>query len=169
MATIDAPPHILCIINCLQILQFLELLYDSIQEFNKTEEDRKMADVIGTEITKWIELLVNNINMFADDAVHYLRELRSHSRIGKTYQKIITASVSELLIFCGSNDHMLFLCYKNCYYTRHVHGFLKLLFPNAEDKGVAVFAVFMVKGVYITNKTDCFSFKIKCVCGIAGI
>ena len=54
-----------------------------------------MADIIGTEITKWIELLVNNIDMFADDAVRYLKELRSHSRIDKTYQKIITASVSE--------------------------------------------------------------------------
>ena len=55
-----------------------------------------MADVIETEIAKWIELLVNNINMFADDAALYLRELRSHVKFDK---KIIGASVSEL-IYC---------------------------------------------------------------------
>ena len=77
-----------------QVLQFLEFLYDSILKLNKTDEDRKMADIIGTEITRWIELLVNNIDMFADDAVWYLKELRSHSRIDKTYQRIITVSVS---------------------------------------------------------------------------
>ena len=66
-----------------------------------------MADVIGTEITKWIELLVNNINMFANDAIHYLKELQSHSGIDKAYQRIITASVSELLIFYRS--HVIFV------------------------------------------------------------
>ena len=81
-------------IYCVQVLQFLEFLYDSIQEINKIEKDRKMTEIIGTEITQWIELLVNNINMFAYDAVHYLRELQSHSRIDRTYQRIITASVS---------------------------------------------------------------------------
>ena len=77
----------------IQVLQFLEFLYDSILKLNKTE-DRQMADIIGTEIKRWIELLVSNIDMFADDAVRYLKELQSHSRIDRTYQKIITASVS---------------------------------------------------------------------------
>ena len=53
-----------------------------------------MAEIIGTEITHWIELLVNSINMFGYNAVHYLRELQSHPRIDRTYQRIITASVS---------------------------------------------------------------------------
>ena len=63
----------------------------------KNNEDKTMADVIETEIAKWIELLVNNINMFADDAALYLRVLRSHVKLDK---KIIGASVSEL-IYCS--------------------------------------------------------------------
>ena len=78
----------------IQVLQFLEYLYDSMLKLNKSDEDKKMADIIGTEITKWIELLVNNIDMFADDAIQYLKELQSHSRFDRTYQRIITASVS---------------------------------------------------------------------------
>ena len=77
------------------MLQFLEFSYDCIQKLNKTVEDDKMGEIIGTEIIKWVEMLVARIDMFADNAVLYLKELRSHARIDKAYNKIITSSVSK--------------------------------------------------------------------------
>ena len=61
----------------------------------KSNEDKTVADVISGEITKWIELLVDNVNMFTDDAVQYLRELRSHGKLDKMHNKAIRTSVSE--------------------------------------------------------------------------
>ena len=61
----------------------------------KTEEDSKKVDVIEIEIKKWIELLVNNIDMSANDAVQYFKELRSDGALGKKHNRTVTASVSE--------------------------------------------------------------------------
>ena len=47
-----------------------------------SNENKTMADVLVNEIKKWLELLVDSIDMFADDAVQYLRELRSHVKLG---------------------------------------------------------------------------------------
>ena len=83
----------MCIL-CAQALNLLEYLFVYIQKLNKDEEDSKMVDVVEAEIKKWIELLINNVNMSANDAVQYFKELRSHKGLGKDYNKIITASVS---------------------------------------------------------------------------
>ena len=64
-------------------------------KLNKNEEDSKRTDVIGIEIKKWIELLVNSVNMKAGDAVQYFKELKSNKAFGKKYNKILTASVSR--------------------------------------------------------------------------
>ena len=61
----------------------------------KSNEDKTVADVVAAEITKWIKLLVNNINMFMDDTVQYLKELRSHGKLDRIHNKAISASVSE--------------------------------------------------------------------------
>ena len=61
----------------------------------KSNEDKTVADVIVAEITNWIELLVNNVKMFTDDTVQYLKELRSHGNLDKICNKAISASVSE--------------------------------------------------------------------------
>ena len=61
----------------------------------KSNEDKTVADVIVAEITNWIELLVNNVKMFTDDTVQYLKELRSHGKLDKICNKAISASVSE--------------------------------------------------------------------------
>ena len=61
----------------------------------KSNEDKTVANVIAGEITKWIELLVNNINMSTDDTVQYFKELRSHGKLNKMCNKTISASVSE--------------------------------------------------------------------------
>ena len=63
----------------------------------KSNEDKTVADVIAAEITKWIKLLVNNVNMFTGDAVQYLKELRSHGKLDKMCNKTISASVSECI------------------------------------------------------------------------
>lgn len=57
-----------------------------------------MGDAVGVEIINWIELLVNNVDMHADSAVYYLKELRSHTQLDKMYKKVITGSVSDLVI-----------------------------------------------------------------------
>ena len=64
-------------------------------KLNNSEEDSKRTDVIGIEIQKWMELLVNSVNMKAGDAVQYFRELKSTKALGKKYTKTLTASVSE--------------------------------------------------------------------------
>ena len=61
----------------------------------KSNKDKTVADVIVAEITNWIELLVNNVNMFTDDTVQYLKELRSHGKLDKMCNKTISVSVSE--------------------------------------------------------------------------
>ena len=61
----------------------------------KTDEDSKKVDVIEIEIKKWIELLVNNIDMSANDAVQYFKILRSDGALGKRHNKTVAASVSE--------------------------------------------------------------------------
>lgn len=78
----------------LQSLEFLKYLYGCTQKLNKDEEDSKRVDVIDSEIKKWIELLVNSVDMSANDAVLYFNELCSHKELGKNYNRIITASVS---------------------------------------------------------------------------
>ena len=63
-------------------------------KLNKSEEDGKRTDVIEIEIQKWMELLVNSIDMKGSGAVQYYRELRSTKALGKKYNKIVTTSVS---------------------------------------------------------------------------
>ena len=64
-------------------------------KLNKSEEDGKRTDVIGIEIQKWMELLINSVDMKASDAVQYYKELRSTKALGKKYSKTLTSSVSE--------------------------------------------------------------------------
>lgn len=79
-----------------QALKFLEYIYDRILKLNKNEEDNKKTDVIGIEIKKWMELLVNSVDIKASEAVQYFKELKSTKALGKKYNKTLTASVSEI-------------------------------------------------------------------------
>ena len=76
-------------------MKFLEYIYERVLKLNKSEEDSKKINVIGIEIQKWMELLINSVDMKAGDAVHYFRELRSTTALGRIYNKIVTASVSK--------------------------------------------------------------------------
>ena len=64
-------------------------------KLRKSEDDKKRVDVIEIEIQKWMELLVNSVDMKAGDAVQYYKALRSTKALGKKYAKTLTASVSE--------------------------------------------------------------------------
>ena len=63
-------------------------------KLNKNKEDTKRTDIIGIEIKKWMELLVNSVDMRAGDAVQYFKELKPTKAFGKAYNKALTASVS---------------------------------------------------------------------------
>lgn len=62
-----------------------------------SDEDNIKADAIKSQLERWIELLVNHIDMFAKDGIQYVSLLRSYKGL-KVYRKTITTKVSEL---CG--------------------------------------------------------------------
>ena len=64
-------------------------------KLNKNEEDSKRIDVIGIEIQKWMELLINSVDMRAGDAVQYFQEIRSNKALSKKYNKTLNASVRK--------------------------------------------------------------------------
>ena len=64
-------------------------------KLNKNEEDSKRTDVIEIEIKKWMELLINSVDMKSGDAVRYYQEIRSNKALGKKYNRTLTTSVSE--------------------------------------------------------------------------
>lgn len=85
-------------------MKFLKHIFDSKSEpdFNKNDEDNnKRAEVIEKEIKEWLKLLVNNVNIDADDAVNYFKILQT---VG-FYKKFVDALVSALKIngFCIKN------------------------------------------------------------------
>jgi len=74
----------------------LEYICNYTVKINKSDEDdSKRADIIESEIQKWIELLVNNINMFANDAVQYFKALQFQKGLDKKYNRNVFASVSK--------------------------------------------------------------------------
>lgn len=61
------------------------------------EQNAKMADVIETEIKKWLELLVNSVDMFAINAAEYFKVLHyqlSPKELSEKYSSTIGTLVS---------------------------------------------------------------------------
>ena len=79
-------------------MKFLEYIFDCIPKLKKNDEDGKKVEVVEAEIIKWIELLVNNIDMSACDALQYFKELKSENILCKRYREITNASVSKLCL-----------------------------------------------------------------------
>ena len=95
----------------------MEYLFDCTPKLNKSDEDNKKVEVVEVEITKWIELLVNSIDMSAHDAVQYFKELKSEKAFGKKYNRIATASVSELCLQQIVECIYIYIC--PCVYTNY--------------------------------------------------
>ena len=79
---------------------FLECIYDWIPESSQNDEDDKWADVAKSHIEKWIELLVDHLDICAHDAMEYVKLLRSQ----KKHRKFITSKVSESCMYVGQGD-----------------------------------------------------------------
>ena len=76
----------------LQANEFLKcIIYEWMPKLNQNDE---WADVAKSNIEKWIELLVDHLDMCAHDAMEYVKLLRSHDW-PKKYRKFITSKVSE--------------------------------------------------------------------------
>ena len=76
----------------------MEYIFSCISELND-EECSKKAPVIDTEIMEWMKLLVNNVNMFGDDALKYLEKLQAKQAMvgfSKKYTAVVNNLVSDL-------------------------------------------------------------------------
>ena len=83
---------------CLQALDLLEYVYGCISKSSKNDGDSERADVMKSQLVKWMELLVNHLDMFAENAAQFVKLLQLQSYTGlKTYKKTINAKVNELL------------------------------------------------------------------------
>ena len=93
-------------------MKFLEHIFDSKSEpdFTKTDEDNSKREVIEKEIMEWLMLLVNNVDIDADNAINYFKRLQT---IG-FHKNFVNASVSDLKItsFCNQNV---------CLYRSQIH------------------------------------------------
>jgi len=77
----------------------LKHTYGSITELSKEDEESgNKAEVIETEINHWLELLVNNVDMVANDAAEYLKILQEQISMGfsEKYTVYVTELVSEM-------------------------------------------------------------------------
>ena len=94
-------------------MQFIIYLYKF--SSNESEKASDMAKAIGVEIQKFLDLLINNVDLKADNAVDILKVLRNTSLPPK-YRKIVMSVVSfykicmyvmVLYIFHEYNDIVL--------------------------------------------------------------
>ena len=53
----------------------MEFIFSCVSKLHKDEHNSKMAYIIETEIEKWLELLVDSVDMFASNAVEYFKML----------------------------------------------------------------------------------------------
>ena len=85
-------------IDNLQALRFLKYVFTCVSE--NDEDSNEKAEVVQLEILEWLKILVNNVNIFADDAVKYFVKLQTEQfsvEFNKKYTSVTTELVSQII------------------------------------------------------------------------
>ena len=70
-----------CSLVFLQVYRFLEFTYGLLAKLSiPSEEKSRVTEIVNTEIQKWLEILVDNVDMRAGDVIKYLNFLRQNLR-----------------------------------------------------------------------------------------
>ena len=80
---------------------FVEYIFSCVSKAHNDEQNKSKAHIIETEIIKWLELLVSAVDMFAEDAVDFLKLLYdelSPKELGAKYRNTVAVSVSDLIL-----------------------------------------------------------------------
>ena len=79
----------------LQATVLLEFLSGFINKKNEDNSEVRM-EAIEVEIIKFLEMLVNHVDLRASNAVELLKALQYSKHLSKKYRKIVTNTVSFL-------------------------------------------------------------------------
>ena len=73
----------------------------------KRDSGEVRVEAVGLEITKFLEMLVNHVDLKVSNAVDLLRALQHSKAINKNYRKVVSNTVSfrifvdnNVMIFC---------------------------------------------------------------------
>jgi len=96
---------VLVLINFIwQVLKFLEYIYGLLAKLAIPDAEKsRVTEIVHTEIQKWLDMLVDNVDIGADDAVKYFILLRTNLRpaqLAKLSKVKVTARVSLYFVWC---------------------------------------------------------------------
>ena len=81
-----------------QILKFLEYIYAHLSKLNVSDEEKSgITEVVHKQIEKWLEILVNSVDIYSSDAVEYFTLLKQDLRpvqLSKKFKLKVTSYVS---------------------------------------------------------------------------
>ena len=84
----------------------MDFIHSCVSKLNKDEHNSKIAYIIQTEIEKWLELLVNSVDMFASNAAEYFKvlytELSRELRV--KFRSVVAQSVSYIFYILYANN-----------------------------------------------------------------
>ena len=76
----------------------MEYIYSYLSKLNLSDEEKAgVTEVVHKEIEKWLEMLVNSVDIYSGDAVKYFDLLRKDIRpvqLSKTFKLKVTSFVS---------------------------------------------------------------------------
>ena len=94
--------YITIMITFIQVLKFLEYIYMAVSKLEVSDvEKRHVTEIVNSEIQKWLELLVKNVDIKAKEAVPLYNLLRTElkpAELLRKFKPVVIACVSLCMV-----------------------------------------------------------------------